>query len=256
MDPVTQALQRRVPSGTGMEGMLFVSLVVHAAVITGLAVAAPLWRGAEPATREVMTISLGGGTAGPDIGGMTPIAARPVQRVVEAPPRQALRAPSARPPDMTIPAPDARPVPRRPPVETDGPARSRTPTTGEQVQAGTAVGETTGRGQGFGLSSGGGQGTATATLDVGNFCCPDYLLIMQARIRENWDFRQRDRGQVVVKMTIVRDGRLTNIELERSSGHVTLDLASQRALALTRQLPELPRAFPDDQLTVHLTFQY
>lgn len=240
-----------------MERMLFLSLVVHVVVIALLVLAAPTWRGAADTTREVMTISLGGGTAGPEIGGMTPIAARPVQRVVEEPPavRQGLRAPAAAAPTMTVPAPEARPARPRPEVETDGPARSRTPTSGEEVRAGSAVGETTGRGQGFGLSSGGGQGTS-ASLDVGSFCCPDYLVTMQTRIRQNWNQRQASRGEAVVKFTILRDGRIVGVELERTSGYVALDLESQRALALTERLPQLPRAFPNDQLTVHLSFRY
>jgi TonB family protein len=60
----------------------------------------------------------------------------------------------------------------------------------------------------------------------------------------------------VVVFRIQRDGRLTDIELERSSGFPALDLTSQRALFLTQRVPPLPSAFPDDHLTVHLKFEY
>ena len=42
-------------------------------------------------------------------------------------------------------------------------------------------------------------------------------------------------GEAVVVFRIQRDGRLTDIELERSSGYPALDLTAQRALFLTQR---------------------
>jgi TonB family protein len=134
-------------------------------------------------------------------------------------------------------------------------ARGRTPTRGAETSAGSAVAFTGARGQGFGLSSGGGPGSGSR-LDVADFCCPDYLTAMIERIRMNWDQKQDTIGQAVVRFTIQRDGTLTNVALEQSSGSPILDLAAQRALVLTRQLPPLPSQFPDPTLGVHLTFIY
>jgi TonB family protein len=75
-------------------------------------------------------------------------------------------------------------------------------------------------------------------------------------LQRNWDSRQEVSGETMMKFTIQRDGQITDIELERSSGFVALDLSAQRALLLTRQLPPLPRPFTEDHLTVHLNFQY
>ena len=119
----------------------------------------------------------------------------------------------------------------------------------------SAISDTGAKGAGFGLSSGGGQGTG-AQLDVGNFCCPEYLVTMQQLIRRNWNEKQTSGGEVIVKFTIQRTGMISDIVLERSSGFAALDLESQRALSLTRQLPPLPAQFPDSTLTVHLSFQY
>ena len=58
-----------------------------------------------------------------------------------------------------------------------------------------------------------------------------------------------------MKFTIRRDGTITDIAVETSAG-AFLDLASQRALEQTRQLPPLPAAFPLDKLTIHLEFEY
>jgi TonB family protein len=183
---------------------------------------------------------------------MTPIAARPIQEALETTPRAPVRPPAARVPEMTVPAPNALPTKT---VQNPANTRGRTPTTGPQVQAGTAVTDTGAKGTGFGLSSGGGQGTG-AQLDVGNFCCPEYLVTMQQLIKRNWNEKQPNGGEVTVKFTIQRTGTITDIVLEKSSGYAPLDLESQRALALTKQLPPLPAQFPDSTLTVHLSFQY
>jgi len=134
-------------------------------------------------------------------------------------------------------------------------ARGRTPTRGAETSAGSAVAATGARGEGFGLSSGGGPGTGSR-LDVANFCCPDYLITMTERIRANWNQKQNASGEAVVRFTIQRDGTLTNVALEQSSGSPVLDLAAQRALAVTRQIPALPAQYPDSTLGVHLTFVY
>jgi TonB family protein len=142
-----------------------------------------------------------------------------------------------------------------PPVKTSTPdAKATTPTKGPEVQSGNAIAQTGGRGQGFGLSSGGG-GTG-GYLDVANFCCPDYLATMLDLINRNWSSRQQTDGAALIKFTIQRDGRLTDIEIERSSGSAALDLFGRRALVLTNKLPVLPDAFTEPTLTVHLRFEY
>jgi TonB family protein len=79
---------------------------------------------------------------------------------------------------------------------------------------------------------------------------------MQALIRRNWDPNQRVAGSVMIHFKIQRDGTLTDIQVENSSGYIALDLAAQRALLVTRQLPPLPSGFTEPNLGVHLGFQY
>jgi TonB family protein len=157
---------------------------------------------------------------------------------------------------MTLPSPRERirkPEPPRPP--TTPATRGRTPSApAEPAQPGSAVAETGARGMGFGLTTGGGG--AGGYLDVGDFCCPEYLTTMIQLVQRNWNSKQRIGAQNMVKFTILRDGSLSGVELEQSSGYAALDLASQRALIVTRQLPPLPSAFPNDHLTVHLRFEY
>jgi TonB family protein len=79
---------------------------------------------------------------------------------------------------------------------------------------------------------------------------------MQDLIHRNWSYKQQAEGTTVMKFTIRRDGRLINVEVERSSGSAALDYFSQRALALVTQLPPLPPAYDQPMLTVHIGFEY
>jgi TonB family protein len=75
-------------------------------------------------------------------------------------------------------------------------------------------------------------------------------------IQRNWNSKQQVAGRTIVKFTVQRDGRLTDIQIEQPSGYFALDQTAQRALVLTRQLPPLPAQYTEDDLTVHLIFQY
>lgn len=241
--------------------MVGVSLLLHALLLLGVLLAPGAWfLGGPLEPRTVMTISLGEGPPGPANGGLSPIGARAIQtEPLVAPKRpEPIRPPAARTPEMTVPIPQAKPRPARPapPVkQAPDDARGRTPTRGPEPQSGAAVAETGVRGQGFGLSSGGGAGSGSR-LDVADFCCPDYLLLMVERIRSNWNARAEAVGDTMVKFTILRDGQITAVEVERSSGYAALDINAQRALLMTRSLPALPDQFPNPSLTVHLNFQY
>src|SRR6185503_14815124 len=175
---------------SGFQRMVSVSLLLHGLAIALVLLAPRSWIAREEAPRSVMTISLGGGGEGPSAGGLTSIGGRPVQvqtKPEEAAKREALRAPAAKAPEMTIPEKGARTRAGSTAVkQAPDDARGRTPTKGAEVRAGSAVAETGTRGQGFGLSSGGGPGLGS-TLDVADFCCPEYVTTMIERIRSNWD---------------------------------------------------------------------
>jgi TonB family protein len=93
-------------------------------------------------------------------------------------------------------------------------------------------------------------------LDVANFCCPDYLTDMSARIQGNWDNKQGGPGSTVIRFTIARDGTIMMPQIERSSGFQVLDFNALRAVQLTARLPPLPAAYPNPTLGLHLTFEY
>lgn len=255
MDTVTEVLQARAHEPGGLTQTALLSLLAHGTAIAGLVLMPSPWRNSAIQPPVVMTISLGG-TPGPSQG-MTMEGGRAIQAAppeVE-PSRRAEPAPAPKAPAMVLPVPDPKVKPRPAAKQAPEQAKSATVSKGEETRPGSTRTDTGARGMGFGLSTGGG-GTGGGYLDVGNFCCPEYLATMVELIRRNWNPRQEVAGDVLMKFVIQRSGQMTAIEVERSSGYAALDLNSQRALLLTRQLPALPPAFPDDHLTVHLSFQY
>ncbi len=261
MEAVTAVLLDRQSAGHRLRPMVACSLAAHALALAAI-VFGPV--GLMPASgarapRVVMSVSLGG-SSGPANGGANPLGGRPVQQVAKAVEKrpQPLRPPAAKAPLMSVPAPKTpskAPQPARPaePAFGSPEALGSTPTTGPEVKSGSSFADTGVTGIGLGLATGGAG--AGGSLDVGSFCCPDYLATMVRRIKENWNYRQGVVATAVMQFTIQRNGRITDIAVEQSAGYV-LDLAAQRALQMLRQLPPLPAAYPNQTLTVYLKFDY
>ena len=245
----------REPGGLGQTAVL--SLAVHALALTTIAMVPAIWPVRHMPPPVVMTISLGG-TPGPKTGGITQLGGR---NIVATEPSVApklekivLPAPKTEP-AMVLPDPKLKP---KAPPKTNATSKDQTGRPagrGFETEKGSTTVETGAKGMGFGLSNAGGGGTG-GHLDVENFCCPAYLDDMVDRIRQNWKQQQDSIGTVMIKFTILRNGQITGIQKETSSNIFALDQASERALYLTARLAPLPSAFPDDRLTVHLSFEY
>jgi protein TonB len=258
-EAVSDVLNARSQVADGLSRMVMVSLGAHIVLVALIAIVPRDWLSpdTEPDVPRMM-ISLGG-APGPDTGGMTQMAARPIQEIApELPKVPFVQPPAAKTPRMTVPEPAAKPPSRQNRVEKPAESsRSRKPVRGEEIRSGSSTVDTGGVAVPFGgLSQGGGGGQGLTPLNVENFCCPDYLQTMIQQIRRNWNQEQGAAGSVVVKYTVRRDGMLTQIEVIKSSNHVVLDLESRRAVINTRQLPPLPREYTEPHLTIHLTFEY
>jgi len=256
MEPVTSVLLARNQEPDGLRKMAVASVALHVVALAVLVVM-PMLSSSRPRddASQVMTISLGGGAPGPAAGGLNPLGGRPVQTAEPAPKPEAVRPPAKNAPEMTVPVPKGRPAPKTPAKTGLEEGEGAQPTRGAEVKQGRAFGDTGAEGTGFGLATGG-MGGEGSYLDVGNFCCPDYLTAMTTRIRSHWVERQVYAGEVLVKFTIVRDGLITGVEVERQSGILALDNAALRAVMTTSRLAPLPSAFSGDHLTVHLRFVY
>ena len=107
-----------------------------------------------------------------------------------------------------------------------------------------------------------GDGAGLESTDIGDFCCPDYLLTMIQRIRSSWPRGgpgivcrpSRDACRGTVRFTIARDGAISKEKVEKRSGYRALDTQALTAVRLASKLPPLPAAFPKPTLTVHFRF--
>ncbi len=257
-EPASSILIDRSREVEGINRMVLVSLVAHAAIIGGVLLMPASWRTGAPKPETVRMVLSLGGSPGPNAGGFTQMANRAVQAVAPSEARPAPVAPPARKtPDMVIPEKTAKPAAKSTAVKAPEKSTSRRVVTGPEIKSGAARVETGGQQVPFGgLSTSGGGGTGGVRLDVGNFCCPGYIQTMVQRIRENWNKDQGASGEVTVKFTIRRDGMLTQVEVEKSSNNPMLDLESRRAVLMTRQLPPLPAEFTGPSLGIHLIFDY
>lgn len=255
MDAVSEVLIARAPKDDGMSSMLGASAMAHVLLVTAFVFLPAWWFGAENTPPEtIMQISLGG-PEGPNDGGVSTLGGRTIQQAVPIEPKrpvEPVRPPAAKTPEMIEPtkAPPRKTTPNK--VEAKNP-RSTRPTKGAEVRQGSSIAETKAKGMGFGLSSGGGG--EGGHLEVSNFCCPEYLTTMAARIKANWNSKVGAEGRTHLRFVIQKDGRIADITVEQSSGYEAMDSYARRALILTK-LPPLPEPYPEQALAVHLYFDY
>lgn len=256
MDAVTPILVERAQARGGLWSRMGVSVLLHVVVLPIVLI----WMVANPPEDRTETISMTvslGGAPGARSTGMTPLSARTAEAAPPTPRPAPVEPPAAKAPEMALPKTDTRKTPpREAPKQAPTQATARTPPKAAEATQGSAVADTGVKtGAAFGGLSTGGSNTS-GYLDVANFCCPEYLATMIQLIQRNWSAKQQVAGDTLVKYTIQRDGRLTNVEIEKSSGYFALDQTAQRALLVTRQLPPLPPQFTENTLTVHLIFRY
>jgi TonB family protein len=257
-EAVSHVLEMRMRGEQGLPRMVVVSMAVHVALLAAFVLMPASWRMAQPkAKSDLMFISLAG-SVGPNAGGMTQLSGRSVQAVAPPEPRKVEPPPAAKAPEMTMPDPAASAKPKaaakiEKPVDKSA---SRKPTTGAEVKTGDARADTGAAPIPFGGLSTGGGGGSGVQINVGDFCCPEYIAAMNQRITENWNKNQGMAGITVMKFTILRDGTIADVQIDETSRSPVLDLESRRALLTTRRLPPLPAAFTPPTLTVHLSFEY
>jgi TonB family protein len=86
-----------------------------------------------------------------------------------------------------------------------------------------------------------------------------YIEQMINKISSNWENPAKN-SQValscVINFTITKDGLISNVKIEKSSGNSAFDFSAQRAVVSTKQLPPFAGEFLGlDSLIVHLEFE-
>jgi outer membrane biosynthesis protein TonB len=257
-EAVDDVIALRAHDPRGLSRMITWSLVVHVGVLAAVAIAPRDWLQRKKPAAHVMEINLG--SSGPKASGVTTIGGRPVDQATPEPKHpEPIKLAAAKPDVMTVPTKTVPPKPAKtpPPAKVIEQAKApspvaQPPTTGRQATPGNSRADTGIIGLGSGLQiGGGGQGSSSLLSD---FCCNAYLQEIVKRIKNNWQEQQPERGTVVMKFTIQRDGTVTDVAVERP-GTFLLNMASQRPFTNLR-VPPLPAEYKDATLIIHLTFEY
>ena len=248
---VDDVIAMRGPDPRGLSRMLSISLGAHLLAIVALFVVPRDWLTKQKPNPILMSISLDA-PEGDKTGGMNPAPPRPIEQEAPTPKRPEPIRPAATKSDvMAVPTK----TPPKPTTSARPPSPiARPPTTGLQVRQGTSQAETGSTTQGTGLAMGGGT-AASATIDAVDFCCMEWAQEMLREIRAKWRNNQGERGETILKYTVLRDGTITEIEVEKSSGSGILDRVSRDALPQKLAQP-LPKQYPEERLVIHLKFPY
>jgi len=93
-----------------------------------------------------------------------------------------------------------------------------------------------------------------------------YLAGVLPKIKANWDKSvpesivvqqpSRRRGSVVIGFRITKSGRITKVELQKSSGDIAKDRAAWAGVAWSDPLPPLPPGFACNYVVLHIHFYY
>lgn len=135
---------------------------------------------------------------------------------------------------------------------------------------GTAASGAGGSGMGTGLRIGSGTGGGGGGFGPGgpgygsglaNFPYTYYLDIITDRVSANWFSSLVDPGvsgnfQTIIFFKILKNGQVTDVSIEQSSGITPLDLSALRAVKASAPFPPLPRDYEDAYLGIHLIFEH
>ena len=113
-----------------------------------------------------------------------------------------------------------------------------------------------GSGEGFGLGT-----DYSSQIGLADFPYTYYLQIITDRVSSNWFTSLVDPGvqgqfQSVVYFKIYRNGQISEVKVQESSGLRSLDLSAIRAVQRSAPLPPLPNDYGKDYLGIYLIFEH
>jgi TonB family protein len=108
----------------------------------------------------------------------------------------------------------------------------------------------------LGRQDGSPQGSGAMTLNVSDFPFAWYLSRVQAKVTEKWAGKALPGQQPVAVFEISRQGQVSRLAIEKSSGNPYYDQAALRAISEANPFPPLPDDFTGPTLRVHLGFNF
>jgi TonB family protein len=213
-----------------MRSALTISLTIHLA-ITIIAVNWVRFRHVDYVPRQVYNVTL-----------ITP---QPVQAqpVVQTPPPEPQPEPEE---EMAPPPPKPKPKPKPKP-----PVKKTVPTT--QVEKTTPPAEPVEEAAEAAPEHGDVQ------LDAEDFPFAHYISRMRRKIAASWRVPEGSQGEdrlCRIYFRVHRDGSVSDVAVEESSGLFMFDQSAQRAVVQAAPMPPLPREYTDAWLGVHFSFAY
>ena len=94
------------------------------------------------------------------------------------------------------------------------------------------------------------------TLNVSDFPFAWYLSRVQAKVTERWAGKALPGQQPVAVFEISREGQVSKLSIEKTSGNSYYDQAALRAITEANPFPPLPPEFTGQTLRVHLGFNF
>jgi TonB family protein len=108
----------------------------------------------------------------------------------------------------------------------------------------------------LGRPSGSALGSGAVTLNVSDFPFAWYTRIVENKVTAAWSARALEGRQPVAVFEIGRDGQVTKMSIEKSSGNPYYDQAALRAITSANPFPPLPQDFKEPFLRVHMGFNF
>ncbi|HEX2223399.1 MAG TPA: energy transducer TonB, partial [Thermoanaerobaculia bacterium] len=190
----------------------------------------------------------------------------PAKPRTEAPvlPREPEKKPEKKPerkPEPARPSGTAGETPRRTPPPPPAATPSERPGTGQGQPSRVTTGRPEDSGDQAGrrgAPTGSAVGTTAFGSEIGGVDNPDfkfgyYLDQLLARIDQNWARPSLgDNIEATIVFRIHKDGSVSDLRVQESSGFAAFDLAAQRAVTNAAPFPPLPRAYRHDSLGVTL----
>ncbi len=102
-----------------------------------------------------------------------------------------------------------------------------------------------------------GENGTPVIMDSANFPYPWYITQVRELLWNAWTARMPSGGDLrcTVRFSILRDGTVKSVGLEKSSGNRLFDNAAESSVEGAGPFPALPEDFYEDQLTAHVEFK-
>ena len=271
MSPARMPLPKAFKRAVGVSAFLHVGLIVLIAASPSLAPSRP-----QGLVQYVNFIGGGGGTGGGTGGGPAggaapakaepaPEPAKPALRDLTVPSKVRPETKSALTHPVDKPKSDKKAADKKAAISKPDPAAAAAAATAG-AQSGSGFGLRIGTGGGSGGGTGGGIGGGTGSgagdpFGVSGFPFQFYLQMLSDKITANWFQSLVDPGvggllQTQVYFRIYRNGQISDIKVDVSSGIEAFDLSARRAIQTSAPFAPLPNEYDGQYLGITLVFEH